>query len=127
MKYSNEMLSKVVIKGNTKEFLERHGPELCFANGKQIHIDYCRSQIQQINASTAAAANKASSSASAAAAAASAVNDLIDNSSVLLIDDDVQNIRTARMSNQHAFQVESNVKLVDLYNFLKERVETYIY
>jgi len=101
----NDLVSKIVIKGNTKEFLERNGTEMCYANGKQIHIDYCRSYFQQVNGKNAA---------------------LIDDSNVLLIDDDVQNIRLARTSGHHAFPVENNMKLADLYNFLKDRVESYI-
>lgn len=104
--FRNELVSKIVIKGNTKEFLERNGAELCYANGKQVHIDYCRGFFHQVNGGGGAA--------------------LIDDSHVLLIDDDVHNVRLARNNGHHAFQVDNNMKLVDLYNFLKDRVESYI-
>lgn len=87
------MIKRIVIKGNTREFLDQHGIEHCYSNGKQKHLEYCRSYFRDF-------AN-------------------IDFKNVLLIDDDVQNIKIASANRHFAFQVDSNIKLDDLFVYLK--------
>jgi hypothetical protein len=41
---------------------------------------------------------------------------------ILLIDDDDQNVAIARLNGHFAFQVNSDVELVDLFNYLNDIV-----
>ena len=72
---SNELINKIVIKGNTREFVEEHGIENCYSNGKEIHLQFCRSRIYEMLKRF----NK------------EIVNILDEN--ILLLDDDVQNLK----------------------------------
>lgn len=91
------MVNKIVIKGNTKDFLERYGIDTCYTNGKEIHLEYCRNFFEGPNKKDV---NK------------------IDNSNIILIDDDQQNIRIAINNNHFAFHVNNSTKLIDLNNYL---------
>jgi hypothetical protein len=51
------------------------------------------------------------------------VNILDEN--ILLLDDDVQNLKLANDYGHYAFQVNNSVQLVDILNFLKTDVKTY--
>jgi hypothetical protein len=104
---SNELINKIVIKGNTREFVEEHGIENCYSNGKEIHLQFCRSRIYEMLKRF----NK------------EIVNILDEN--ILLLDDDVQNLKLANDYGHYAFQVNNSVQLVDILNFLKTDVKTY--
>ena len=48
-----------------------------------------------------------------------------DSCNILLLDDDVQNLKLANDYGHYAFQVNNSVQLVDILNFLKTDVKTY--
>ena len=50
--FRNDLVNKIVIKGNTKEFIEQYGIEYCYSNGKQIHLKYCRNYFESMNNSS---------------------------------------------------------------------------
>lgn len=83
-----------MIKGNSKEFLNEHGYE-AYTNGKQLHLDFCRNYLNQNGYST------------------------IENKSILLIDDDENNLKVAEKYEHYVFQVDNNVNLHLLVNVLK--------
>lgn len=89
-------LSKVVIKGNTKEFIDRYGFDNCFSNGKELHIATCKLIFE-----------------------AKMRNMKIQAEDVLLIDDDPDNIHIAQQSGHLAFLVGKNVSLLELCGFLE--------
>lgn len=108
-KKSDDLLSRMIIKGNTREFLDEYGVENCYTNGKQIHLDVCRKYFDSINS-----VNSKYTSKSAAK---------IGDASILLVDDDVQNLKIAHSNGHLAFQVNQNMQLVDLYNFLYDKMK----
>ena len=121
--FRNDLVNKIVIKGNTKEFLEQHGIEYCYSNGKQIHLQYCRNYFEahySIN-SNAAMTNNGSSSANSTSRKSNKENP-IQNQNILLIDDDVQNLKMAHENGHMVYQVNSSMKLVDFYNYLREKL-----
>jgi hypothetical protein len=85
--------------------LEQNGIEACYSNGKQLHLAYCRSVFENV------AANRPDSYSSSK----------ISGSSILLIDDDSQNIRLASDNGHMAFLVENDAKLSDLLVYLTEQ------
>lgn len=101
----NDLVNKVIIKGNTREFVEEHGIENCYSNGKQIHLAFCREFFESLIRKF----NKENSH-----------NFKINNDNILLIDDDLQNLKIAYENGHLAFQVNSSIQLVDFYNFLDE-------
>jgi len=141
----NDMVKKIIIKGNTKEFLQQYGIEYCFSNGKQIHIKYCRNYFESVNFNAAKAlaaqvekgqnneGNGSGNSSSSLVAANNAnttqspnrINkeNLIEDSSIFLIDDDVQNLKLAYENGHLVFQVQPTMKLFDMYSYLKERLQ----
>ena len=100
----NDLINKIVIKGNTREFIEKHGIENCYSNGKQIHLDYCRDIFEATKRG-----NKE--------------NNQINNENVLLLDDDTQNLKLALDNGHYVFQVTSTCQLSDFFKFLKETFE----
>ncbi|CAF0942147.1 unnamed protein product [Brachionus calyciflorus] len=90
----NSLVDRIVIKGNTKEFIEEHGLEACYTNGKQLHLEYCKRQLPLY----------------------------IKESSILLIDDDVNNLKVALENGHYAFHVANNVRLIDLNNYLRNQL-----
>jgi hypothetical protein len=108
----NDLVSKIVIKGNTKEFLEQHGIEYCYSNGKQIHLKYCRNYFESANNNNNKKSNKE--------------NLRINDSNILLIDDDVQNLKVAYDNGHLVYQVNNNMKLMDFYNYLREKLSILI-
>lgn len=46
----------------------------------------------------------------------------IKDSNILLIDDDVQNLKLAYDNGHLVYQVNSSMKLIDFYNFLREKL-----
>lgn len=91
-----------MIKGNTREFVEEHGIESCYSNGKQIHLKFCRSIYDQMSKRLN-------------------IDNRVNNENVLLIDDDLQNLRIANENGHLAYQVNNSVSLVDFLNFLKDK------
>lgn len=96
----------MIIKGNTRDFLDEYGVESCYTNGKQIHLDVCRKYFDSM-------ASKYTSKSAAK----------IADASILLVDDDVQNLKIAHGNGHLAFQVNQNMQLVDLYNFLYDKMK----
>ena len=91
---STDKVNKIVIKGNTKEFVEAYGINNLFSNGKQIHLDYARWIFESEN-------NK------------------ILNKNILLVDDDLRNLQIANKNGHCTFQVTSSTQLKDFLNYLK--------
>lgn len=89
-------LSKVVIKGNTKEFIDKYGFDNCFSHGKELHIATCKLIFE-----------------------AKMRNMKIQPEDVLLIDDDPDNIHIAMQSGHLAFLVGKNVSLIELCGYLE--------
>lgn len=95
-------INKILIKGNTKLFIDKYGLENCFSNGKQLHLNFCKEYLED------------------------RVNNLkILNKDILLIDDDTENIEFARQAGHLAFQVNKNVSLQELYQFLLQKNVNY--
>lgn len=97
----------MVIKGNTKEFLSKYGYETCYTNGKQPHLEHCREYFLNYQLNLYKRECKYE----------------IMNSNILLIDDDPTNIKIAIENGHFAFQVNNNMKLVELYNYLRDKLE----
>ncbi len=108
------MVNKIIIKGNTREFIEEHGIEKCYSNGKQINLKFCRyffeSLIRKYNKENNLNNSPTNNSSSFK----------ISDDSILLIDDDLQNLKLAYENGHLAFQVNNSIQLVDFYNFLDE-------
>jgi hypothetical protein len=95
-------INKILIKGNTKLFIDKYGLENCFSNGKQLHLNFCKEYLED------------------------RVNSLkILNKDILLIDDDTENIEFARQAGHLAFQVNKNVSLHELHQFLLQKNVNY--
>ncbi|RNA19408.1 ATP-binding Cassette (ABC) superfamily [Brachionus plicatilis] len=92
------LISKIVIRGNSKDFLYMHGLE-AYTNGKQLHLDFCRSHFDQTGQVP------------------------IENNGILLIDDDVTNLKMAQENNHFAFHVDNNVNLNELVCYLNNCVQ----
>lgn len=105
----NDLVNKIVIKGNTKEFLEQHGIEYCYSNGKQVHLKYCRNFFESAN--NINSSNKKSNK----------ENLRLNDSNVLLIDDDAQNLKVACDNGHFYYQVYNNMKLMDFYIYLRDQ------
>ncbi len=112
--FRNDLVNKVIIKGNTREFVEEHGIENCYSNGKQIHLAYCRDFFESLIRKF----NKDQSGSSSSSAANSLCK--ISNDNILLIDDDLQNLKIAYENGHLAFQVNNSVQLEDFCSFLDE-------
>ena len=82
------------IRGNTKEFTDLYGIKNLYANGKQIHLDNVRWLFQS-------------------------ANNLINNENMLLVDDDLKNLKLAREHGHYAFQITSSTQLNDFLSYLK--------
>jgi hypothetical protein len=104
------LINKILIKGNTKLFLEQHGIEACYSNGKQLHLAHCRSYFENVAASKPGIFGSAWK---------------INDSSILLVDDDPQNVKLAADSGHLAFQVESDAQLSDLFSYLAVQQTTH--
>ncbi len=50
----------------------------------------------------------------------------INDSNILLIDDDIQNLKVAYDNGHLVYQVNNNMKLIDFYNFLREKLSILI-
>lgn len=112
----DDWVNKIVIKGNTKAFIDQHGAEACYSNGKQIHLSYCRNFFQSQRLNNNGTFNKMNED--------GYVNtNFISDRSILLIDDDLQNVQLAIDNGHLGFQVQNNVKLIDFYEFLIEKYE----
>ncbi len=107
----NDLVNKIIIKGNTREFVEEHGIESCYSNGKQAHLAYCRDFFESLIRKF----NKDHNQGTSASASFK-----INNDNILLIDDDLQNLKIAYDNGHLAFQVNNSVQLEDFCTFLDE-------
>ena len=110
----------MIIIGNTREFLEEHGVENCYSMGKQIHLDQCRKYYENLLNNLYYGGNNGNGYGSQS----KLNNNRINNASILLIDDDVQNLKMAHSSGHLAFQVNNNMQLLDLYDFLSSQLRS---
>jgi hypothetical protein len=123
------MVNKIVIKGNTKEFLQQYGIEYCFSNGKQIHLKYCRNYFESFNLNSPSSNNSTPTSilnCNNESNNKSNKENRINDSNILLIDDDIQNLNMALDNGHFVFQVNNTMKLVDFYNYLKGKLAVLI-
>jgi hypothetical protein len=91
-----EIINKIIVKGNTKEFVEKNGYSSC-SNGKELHLKYCCDLLANKN---------------------------IKNKNIFLFDDDFKNVKLAINSGHSAFQVTNTVQLIDILNFLKKNYKS---
>ena len=87
-------LNRIVIQGNTKDFVDKYGLANCYYNGKQIHIKVVRDYFEATR------------------------NLKIQNEDIILIDDDTENIANARRNGHLAFEVGRLFSLNELQEFL---------
>ncbi len=130
-------MNKIVIKGNTKEFLQQYGIENCFSQGKQIHLKYCRNFFESLNVNNINNTIKQNNSGNNLINTTNNNNsintdnnysnvksnkeNLINDSNILLIDDDIQNLKLAFDNGHLVYQVNNTMKLIDFYNYLKDK------
>ena len=120
------MVNKIVIKGNTKEFLEQHGIEYCYSNGKQIHLKYCRNYFETHTNSNNTNGTSSNPNSASLSNRKSNKENRINDSNILLIDDDIQNLKVAYDNGHLVYQVNNNMKLIDFYNYLREKLSILI-
>ena len=92
----SEIINKIIIKGNTKEFVEKNGYS-SLSNGKELHLKYCCDLLANKN---------------------------IKNKNIFLFDDDFKNVKLAIDSGHSAFHVTNTVQLIDILNFLKKNYKS---
>ena len=101
------MISRVAIKGNTKLFIEQYGLEPCYTSGKQLHLNFCRNYFE--NAKAFIRNNNSNQSAKRTedeAAASEPTNLKINDDSILLIDDDITNVKMGNLDFFLIFKFE---------------------
>ena len=114
--HSDEMIDRIVIKGNTREFLMQYGIECCFSTGKQMHLNYCRSYFDSLRSSSHH--NKQQQQQQLLGVGDSVLKD----GNIMLIDDDIQNLKIAYEHGHFVFQVSTCTSLVDFYHYLKDKI-----
>ena len=97
-------MKKIVIQGNTRDLIEEHGIGTCYSNGKQIHLKICRDHFESLIRKSSKETGVSWSK--------------IRNESILLIDDDLQNIQMALENGHAAFLVNNSMQLNEFYQFL---------